>query len=94
MIARPKALPLQMTTAERIAVGKNLHREVSRGAHADWNVDGRRVDLISILRSADATRQSQLLPLRRGRMLQSPFTFFRGIGRRAWSRSVEIAESA
>ena len=35
-------------------------------------------DPIGILRAADATRQQELVPLRYGRMLQSPFTFYRG----------------
>jgi hypothetical protein len=42
------------------------------GAHAG------RADPIGILRAADVTRQKQLVPLRYGRMLQSPFTFYRG----------------
>ena len=37
-----------------------------------------RADPIGILRAADAARQPDLVPLRYGRMLQSPFTFYRG----------------
>jgi hypothetical protein len=33
---------------------------------------------VGILRAADAMRQQELVPLRYGRMLQSPFTFYRG----------------
>ncbi len=39
--------------------------------------DAGRKDPITILRAADATRQPHLLPLRYGRMLQTPFTFYR-----------------
>jgi hypothetical protein len=37
-----------------------------------------RADPVAILHAADATRQQELVPLRYGRMLQSPFTFYRG----------------
>jgi hypothetical protein len=37
-----------------------------------------REEPLAILRAADATRQPDLLPLRYGRMLRTPFTFYRG----------------
>jgi len=45
---------------------------------ADWRAHGERADPVAILRAADATRQPDLVPLRYGRMLQSPFAFYRG----------------
>jgi hypothetical protein len=51
---------------------------VPRDAHAGWRAHAHRGDPIGILRAADATRQKDLVLLRYGRMLQSPFTFYRG----------------
>jgi hypothetical protein len=64
--------------ADRRAHGKRLRDTARRDAHAAWRTPADRVDPIGILRAADATRQPDLVPLRYGRMLQSPFTFYRG----------------
>jgi len=67
-----------MMTADRRAHGKTLRDAVPRDAHATWRAHKGRADPIAILHAADATRQPELVPLRYGRMLQSPFTFYRG----------------
>src|SRR5215510_13195112 len=67
-----------MTADDRRAAGKRLRDTVSRDAHGDWQAHARRENPIDILRAADATRLQQLVPLRYGRMLQSPFAFYRG----------------
>ncbi|HEV2100056.1 MAG TPA: DUF2252 domain-containing protein [Stellaceae bacterium] len=67
-----------MAPAERRAHGKRLRDNARRNAHAAWRPTASRSDPIGILRAADATRQKDLVPLRYGRMLQSPFTFYRG----------------
>ncbi len=64
--------------AQRRTMGKDLRATVPHEAHADWRVPADRVDPLTILRAADKTRQPDLLPLRYGRMLQTPFTFYRG----------------
>jgi len=66
------------TPAAQRAAGKRLRDHVPRDAHAAWRAHAGRADPIGILRATDATRQKQLVPLRYGRMLQSPFTFYRG----------------
>jgi hypothetical protein len=72
-----RALP--MTPGDRRAVGKRLRDRVRRDVHAVWREAAAYPrDPISILRAADAARQPELVPLRYGRMLQSPFTFYRG----------------
>ena len=68
----------EMTTEERKAKGKKLRDAVPRDAHAAWKVFKGRESPVAILRATDATRQPELVPLRYGRMLQSPFTFYRG----------------
>jgi hypothetical protein len=65
-------------TTERRANGKKLRDATPRNAHAVWRAPGNRADPLAILHAADATRMPDLVPLRYGRMLQSPFTFYRG----------------
>jgi len=67
-----------MMPADRKANGKRLRDRVPRDAHAGWRAHAGRADPIGILHAADANRQPDLVPLRYGRMLQSPFTFYRG----------------
>src|SRR5262249_8832918 len=67
----------RMIPAERKAHGKKLRDNVQRDAHKEWRAPTDRADPIGVLRAADATRQPDLVPLRYGRMLQSPFTFYR-----------------
>src|SRR5215831_2407220 len=76
--ARPATHPPTMTPADRRAHGKRLRDTVRRDAHTGWRPTQDRPDPIGILQAADATRQQDLVPLRYGRMLQSPFTFYRG----------------
>src|SRR5271166_5575727 len=76
--AQPEGHPSLITPADRKAAGKRLRDRVPRDAHAGWRAHASRADPISILHAADATRQPELVPLRYGRMLQSPFTFYRG----------------
>jgi hypothetical protein len=64
--------------ADRKANGKRLRDRVPRRAHARWRAHAGRADPIGILDAAHATRPPDLVPLRYGRMLQSPCTFYRG----------------
>jgi uncharacterized protein (DUF2252 family) len=77
-IDMPNADPSLMPPAERRVLGNKLRDTIPRAAHSAWRPHGARTDPLAILRAADATRQSDLVPLRYGRMLQSPFTFYRG----------------
>jgi uncharacterized protein (DUF2252 family) len=76
--AQPAAHLSAMAPAERKAAGRRRRDTVARNEHAAWRMGPDRADPIGILRAADATRQPDLVPLRYGRMLQSPFTFYRG----------------
>ena len=67
-----------VTAADRIAAGKALRDKTPRQAHGEWRAPANRTDPLEILHAADATRVPHLVPLRYGRMLQSPFTFYRG----------------
>src|SRR6516162_11791565 len=63
---------------ERIAGGKALRDKVPREQHGRWNVIKGRADPIELLHKSDAGRLKKLIPIRYGRMLQSPFAFYRG----------------
>ena len=70
---------------ERHAAGKALRRKVPREAHAEWQPPAERPDPIDLLIASNVGRQTQLLPLRMGRMAASPFGFLRGsAGVMAW----------
>ena len=73
----PKAVP-HFTTDERVARGKAARAEVPRSAHAEWEPASNRRDPVDLLEEQAKTRVPELVPLRYGRMLVSPFTFFRG----------------
>src|SRR3974390_1641569 len=63
---------------ERIAAGKALRDKVPREQHGPWNGIRRRADPIELLHKSDAGRLKKLMPIRYGRMLQSPFAFYPG----------------
>jgi uncharacterized protein (DUF2252 family) len=63
---------------ECLAAGKTLRDSVSRGSHAAWKTPGRQRDPIKILEESNKGRVPELVPIRYGRMLRSPFTFLRG----------------
>jgi uncharacterized protein (DUF2252 family) len=66
------------TAAERAARGKAVRTELPRSAHAAWEPASDRKDPVDLLEEQAQTRLPELGPIRYGRMLVSPFTFFRG----------------
>ncbi len=64
--------------AERRQHGKALRKAVPRSAHAQWEPPADRPDPISVLQACEPLRQQDLLPIRYGRMMVSPFAFLRG----------------
>jgi len=67
-----------LTTAERVARGKVARAEVPRESHAVFDPPSDRPDPIALLEDQAKTRVPDLVPVRWGRMLVSPFTFYRG----------------
>ena len=63
---------------ERRAEGKALRDGCPREEHGGWKPPKGRRDPIELLIESNKGRVPQLVPIRFGRMLQSPFTFFRG----------------
>jgi hypothetical protein len=64
--------------AELYATGKALRDKCPRQSHAVWKAPRNRPDPVALVEESDKGRLPQLIPLRHGRMLQSPFTFYRG----------------
>jgi uncharacterized protein (DUF2252 family) len=76
-IEHGKVVP-HLTATERAARGKAARREVPRASHAGFEPAANRHDPVELLESQAATRVQELVPIRYGRMLVSPFTFYRG----------------
>jgi uncharacterized protein (DUF2252 family) len=68
----------QLTPAERVARGKAARAEVPRDSHAVFDPPSDRVDPIALLEEQARSRVPELVPVRWGRMLVSPFTYYRG----------------
>ena len=63
---------------ERVARGRAARRTAPRSAHGTWQPAADRPDPIALLQDQAKTRVPELVPIRYGRMLVSPGTFFRG----------------
>jgi uncharacterized protein (DUF2252 family) len=71
---RPRPMPLD----QRIAAGRALRDRAPFADHARWKRSKHRADPIRLLRASDEGRVPELVPIRYGRMLASPFAFYRG----------------
>jgi uncharacterized protein (DUF2252 family) len=76
--AKPEADVPHLSVADRVARGKAARSEVPRSSHAAWEPSAARGDPIDLLERQAAPRVPDLVPIRYGRMLVSPFTFYRG----------------
>ena len=74
---RAKAV-VHLTIDERIARGKAARAEIPRSRHAEYEAPHDRADPVTLLEDQARTRLPELVPIRYGRMLVSPFTFYRG----------------
>ena len=68
----------ELTAAERAARGKGARAAVPRDSHAVFDPGPGRPDPIGLLEEQAKARVPELVPIRRGRMMASPFTFYRG----------------
>ncbi|WP_020696564.1 DUF2252 domain-containing protein [Reyranella massiliensis] len=75
---RTASAPEFLGPAERRTRGKVLREAVPRSAHGEWKRPHNRPDPIDALKESNVGRQEQLVPIRFGRMMQSPFAFYRG----------------
>jgi uncharacterized protein (DUF2252 family) len=67
-----------LSLRERAAAGKAEREKVPRNVHGEWSAPSRRRDPVELLEEQAVSRVPELVPIRYGRMLVSPFTFYRG----------------
>lgn len=77
IISSLRGVPL-LPPSERRAAGKALRSQVPRSSHALRSPALDRPDPIGILETSNQSRLADLVPIRYGRMLLSPFAFLRG----------------
>jgi hypothetical protein len=87
---KPKPMD-RFTTEERQARGRAARLELPRSAHGVWEPASIRRDPVELLEEQARTRLPELAPIRYGRMLVSPFTFFRGA---AYIMAADLADGA
>jgi uncharacterized protein (DUF2252 family) len=71
--------------------GRAARAGVPRSSHGEWAPSAARPDPVATLQRQTASRLPELVPIRYGRMLVSPFTFFRGA---AAVMAADLAETA
>ncbi|MGO9559459.1 MAG: DUF2252 domain-containing protein [Acidimicrobiales bacterium] len=66
------------TRPEMLEAGRALRSRVSRRSHGQWMAPPDRPEALEILARSNANRLPDLVPVRNGRMMASPFAFYRG----------------
>ncbi len=66
------------TVDERVSMGKAAREQAPLESHAEWTPSLYRVDPVTLLQEQAETRVPELVPIRYGRMMVSPFAFYRG----------------
>lgn len=69
---------LHLTTKERTDLGKSLRKRAPRTSHGEWSAGTERPDPVGLIEAQNANRLDWLVPVRRRRMMASPFAFYRG----------------
>ncbi|MGW0658151.1 DUF2252 domain-containing protein [Streptodolium elevatio] len=69
---------LTMSPRERAEYGRAARARVPRSAHGDFEPPAKRLDPVEIVERQSAARVAELVPIRYGRMSESPFRFYRG----------------
>src|SRR3990172_13238023 len=78
---RSKELPAAVSRpslADLHAMGKSMREMCPRESHAAWNAPNNRPDPLRLLEKSNQGRIPELIPIRYGRMVRTPFTFYRG----------------
>jgi uncharacterized protein (DUF2252 family) len=66
------------TVSDRKAKGLEAQDRAPLSSHSTWSPAADRPDPVALLGEQDKTREQDLVPVRHGRMMVSPFTFYRG----------------
>ncbi len=69
--------PLESGPDRRLQ-GKALRSKTPRESHSGWKPQRNRPSSLDLLQASNVGRQEELVPLRMGRMAESPFAFLRG----------------
>jgi uncharacterized protein (DUF2252 family) len=77
-VRRLPPLGASSALSARLAEGKALRKKIPRKIHGPWKPSPHRPDPVELLIESSKTRIPELVPLRHGRMVQSPFSFYRG----------------
>jgi uncharacterized protein (DUF2252 family) len=75
--------------AERVARGRAARADAPRSIHGGWEPATDRRDPVELLEQQAASRVRELVPIRHGRMVTSPFAFFRGA---AYPMAADLAD--
>ena len=66
---------------ERRELGKSLRTQTPRSSHGQWTVSSTGADPVALIEQQNENRLDWLVPVRRARMMASPFAFYRGAAR-------------
>jgi uncharacterized protein (DUF2252 family) len=75
---KPHASTVRLQLDERKALGEEARAHTDPGEYHDWQPAADRTDPVALLVAQNASRDPDLVPIRHGRMRESPFTFYRG----------------
>ncbi len=67
-----------LSVEQRVARGNEARERTPASSHSRWAAATDRADPVALLEEQNATREPDLVPVRHGRMMVSPFTFYRG----------------
>jgi uncharacterized protein (DUF2252 family) len=79
-VTKSKRVP-HPSLEERQARGKKAREQTPLSSHDGWTPASDRPDPVGLLEEQNLTREPDLVPVRHGRMLVSPFTFYRGVAK-------------
>ena len=77
-VAQAAAAIAHLSLDERRAEGRQARDRTPPSSHSGWQPAADRPDPVGLLEEQDTTREPDLVPVRHGRMMVSPFTFYRG----------------
>jgi len=80
--------PAESAHVDQRTLGKSLRDTCPRESHADWKPPSDRPDPMKLLEHSNKRRMVELIPIRFGRMVRTPFTFYRGA---ALNMAVDLA---
>src|SRR5262245_27855018 len=75
---RKSTVASRPSQSELYAMGKSLREKCARSSHAFWKAPRSRADPVRLLEESNKGRLPELIPIRHGRLLRTPFTFYRG----------------